>query len=144
VRRPYKGRQKEYDEARRLRAEGFGYRTVSAAVSVPWMTVKEWVKDIAADKSVAHAKAIEQRKKPIAEITSKSSRHARLAKHRGPRCQSCGLDVWMGEPITLEVHHLDGDSTNNEEDNLLLLCPNCHALTGGWRGRSSTGQSSNP
>lgn len=31
--------------------------------------------------------------------------------------------------IPLEIHHKDGDYTNNEEDNLDLLCPNCHSLT---------------
>ena len=32
-----------------------------------------------------------------------------------------------------EVHHVDGDRTNNEVDNLQLLCCNCHALTENWR-----------
>lgn len=36
-------------------------------------------------------------------------------------------------PITnespLHVHHIDGDATNNSEENLQLLCPNCHSLT---------------
>jgi predicted nucleic acid-binding Zn ribbon protein len=31
--------------------------------------------------------------------------------------------------IPLEVHHKDGNYLNNSEDNLDLLCPNCHALT---------------
>lgn len=47
------------------------------------------------------------------------------------KCSECG---WSKiNPITgkipLEVHHKDGDYTNNDEDNLALLCPNCHALT---------------
>lgn len=32
-----------------------------------------------------------------------------------------------GEP-PLHVHHIDGDATNNSEDNLQLLCPNCHSF----------------
>ena len=31
--------------------------------------------------------------------------------------------------VPLETHHKDGDYTNNNEDNLELLCPNCHSLT---------------
>lgn len=31
--------------------------------------------------------------------------------------------------IPLQVHHKDGNCLNNNEDNLELLCPNCHALT---------------
>lgn len=31
--------------------------------------------------------------------------------------------------MPLEVHHIDGNCTNNKEENLQLLCPNCHSLT---------------
>jgi Zn finger protein HypA/HybF involved in hydrogenase expression len=47
------------------------------------------------------------------------------------KCCKCGWDKI--NPTTgnspLEVHHKDGDYTNNDEDNLELLCPNCHSLT---------------
>ena len=55
---------------------------------------------------------------------------------RGHCCENCGLTEWMGKPISLEVHHIDGDSLNNELDNLQLLCPNCHALTENYRGKN--------
>lgn len=46
-------------------------------------------------------------------------------------CQKCGWN--KVHPITgnvpLQIHHIDGDCTNNKEENLQLLCPNCHALT---------------
>ncbi len=31
--------------------------------------------------------------------------------------------------VPLEIDHIDGNSENNTEKNLRLLCPNCHALT---------------
>jgi hypothetical protein len=34
----------------------------------------------------------------------------------------------------LELHHKDGDRTNNILSNIELLCPNCHALTDNYRG----------
>ena len=34
--------------------------------------------------------------------------------------------------IPLELHHKDGDYRNNNEDNLELLCPNCHSLTSNY------------
>lgn len=58
-----------------------------------------------------------------------------IAALRGYKCECCGLSEWMGKEITLEVHHKDGDSLNNELDNLQLLCPNCHSMTDNWRGK---------
>jgi hypothetical protein len=50
-------------------------------------------------------------------------------------CERCGISEWNGLPIILEVHHKDSDTTNNTFDNFEALCPNCHSLTEGWRGR---------
>ena len=35
--------------------------------------------------------------------------------------------------IPLEIHHKDGNYLNNNEDNLELLCPNCHSLTNTYK-----------
>ena len=52
-------------------------------------------------------------------------------------CHNCGCDGnWQGGQIALEVHHEDGDNTNNEISNLHYLCPNCHALTENYRGKN--------
>ena len=48
---------------------------------------------------------------------------------RGRKCENCGIETWLGEPINLEVHHINGDRTNNSLENLKLLCPNCHSYT---------------
>ena len=45
------------------------------------------------------------------------------------KCEMCGNSEWMGLPITLELHHIDGDRYNNIFKNLQILCPNCHSLT---------------
>lgn len=55
---------------------------------------------------------------------------------RGHKCEICGLSEWNGNPIPLEVHHIDGQELNSELNNLLLICPNCHALTDNYRGRN--------
>lgn len=55
-----------------------------------------------------------------------------LLKLRPRQCECCKLTKWLDQPIKLEVHHIDGDSTNNALENLQLLCPNCHSYTDSW------------
>lgn len=59
-----------------------------------------------------------------------------LVHLRGHQCECCGNTNWLNQPITLEIHHIDGDNLNNELSNLQLLCPNCHSQTDNWRGKN--------
>jgi Winged helix-turn-helix DNA-binding/HNH endonuclease len=52
-----------------------------------------------------------------------------------PRCK-CGIDEWLGRPIALQLHHINGDGQDNRLENLVLLCPNCHSQTDTWGGRN--------
>lgn len=52
------------------------------------------------------------------------------------KCSICG---WSQENpythnIPLEIEHVDGNYQNNSEDNLTVLCPNCHSLTATYKG----------
>lgn len=52
------------------------------------------------------------------------------------KCTKCG---WAEinphtNTIPLEVEHIDGNFRNNKEENLELICPNCHSLTATYRG----------
>ncbi|MFF1409911.1 HNH endonuclease signature motif containing protein [Streptomyces sp. NPDC058289] len=52
-------------------------------------------------------------------------------------CAMCGIEpTWQGYPLSLEVDHIDGDWHNNQQDNLRLVCPNCHSTTDTYRGRA--------
>jgi predicted nucleic acid-binding Zn ribbon protein len=52
------------------------------------------------------------------------------------KCTKCGWSETntFTKKIPLEIEHIDGDSKNNKEENLTLLCPNCHSLTKTYKG----------
>ena len=53
-----------------------------------------------------------------------------------PICENCSGTEWLGNPIPLELDHINGNSNDNRLTNLKILCPNCHALTPTYRGRN--------
>jgi len=63
-----------------------------------------------------------------------------LKKQKGEVCWICGWSEHNKHTgnIPVEVHHIDGNWKNNLSDNLMLLCPNCHALTENYKA-SNTG-----
>ena len=75
--------------------------------------------------------------KPCDLVREKKSVKSRLIHIKGNKCESCLNEYWLNIPICLEVHHVDGDPSNNQIENLQLLCPNCHSQTPNWRGRNN-------
>lgn len=67
----------------------------------------------------------------------KVSNHVRayLFEKYNSKCARCGwnqINESTGS-VPLEVEHIDGNSDNSVEQNLILLCPNCHSLTPTFR-----------
>ena len=52
------------------------------------------------------------------------------------KCEICDASTWLGKPLKLELHHVDGNRNNNLIDNIQLLCPNCHSYTGNYKGKN--------
>ena len=72
------------------------------------------------------------------------SKHIRryMLEKANHKCEKCG---WSQiNPVTgntpLEIHHIDGDYTNNTEENLEVLCPNCHSLTPNYKSMNKEGR----
>lgn len=78
-----------------------------------------------------------QQLKDWSGYTRINSLRPHLIEQRGHTCERCLLSEWLGNPIPIEIEHIDGDRTNNNEQNLKILCCNCHALTPTWRGRKN-------
>lgn len=59
-------------------------------------------------------------------INSSTLQKFLFRKGREYKCSCCEMFEWRGEPIRLDVDHIDGNCLNNHIDNLQFLCPNCH------------------
>ncbi len=58
------------------------------------------------------------------------------------KCQICGfsgINPHTGLSV-LQIHHKDGDYTNNSEENLQVLCPNCHSMTDTYGAHNTCGR----
>lgn len=53
-------------------------------------------------------------------------------------CNNCSLDSWLGEKMSLDIDHINGDPTDNRLENLQYLCPNCHRLKTSGNKRAET------
>jgi 5-methylcytosine-specific restriction endonuclease McrA len=68
--------------------------------------------------------------------TSKLKRRLLVAGLKEAECEVCNRTTWNGEPIPLELDHINGQRSDNRIENLRILCPNCHAQTPTYRGRN--------
>lgn len=116
-------------------------------------TVKRKIKELKLDTSHMTGAAWNQgeryrpiiQAKPLKDILVKESTFVnsnslkkRLLKEniKEHMCERCKLAQWCNNDIPLELHHINGDKHDNRIENILLLCPNCHALTNNYRGRN--------
>jgi 5-methylcytosine-specific restriction endonuclease McrA len=54
------------------------------------------------------------------------------AQHKCSKCGWCEVNPSTGK-CPLESHHIDGDASNCDLQNLKILCPNCHSLTSTYK-----------
>lgn len=52
------------------------------------------------------------------------------------KCGVCGITDWNGNPLAMELDHIDGNCHNHRLENLRMICPNCHAQTDTYCGKN--------
>ena len=58
-----------------------------------------------------------KQRKSVSSLSSK-----KLYQEADNRCPFCGV----ADVAVLEIHHIDGDPSNNKIENLIVVCGNCH------------------
>ena len=63
--------------------------------------------------------------KELAQSVGRYSYRTRALDLYEAICAICGYNA---ERLVLDVHHIDRDRDNGSDENLIVLCPTCHAL----------------
>lgn len=100
-------------------------------------TIKKRIKDFNIDVSHFTGQSWNKGKRSKTDdYLSWSTLRKMVLEKKENKCEICYLTNWLDKPITFEIHHKDGNRENNKEENLQLLCPNCHSQIHNHKGRN--------
>jgi 5-methylcytosine-specific restriction endonuclease McrA len=51
-------------------------------------------------------------------------------------CSVCGISMWQGKSLNMQLDHINGNSTDHRLENLRMICPNCHSQTDTFCGKN--------
>lgn len=121
-----------------LRKSGAYYRIFRAVVAEMEIDTSHFIK--AGDLTV-HRQSVTR---PLEEIfledssVSSSTLRGKIIRHQllPHQCAKCdNKGEWLGQPIVLQIDHINGKRRDNRIENLRFLCPNCHSQTETFCGR---------
>lgn len=74
---------------------------------------------------------------PNCKVSKRLRLYNLIVAKSSDNCSICKIKpIWQNKKLTLQIDHIDGNSSNNDLNNLRLLCPNCHTQTDNFAGRN--------
>lgn len=97
------------------------------------------------DQAVAEGRATA--KIPLEEILVEDSTYTNINRlkirlvnegHLKYKCNNCKNEgKWLGETLSLQLDHINGEPSDHRIENLRFLCSNCHSQTSTYCGRNN-------
>ena len=129
---PISERSDLYEQARTLRWTGLSYAKIASKLGLGFDAVVDHVNDIPVDARSNNGRRVTD----SSMLKSKRAVRDYILRTREYKCETCGIVEWQGTALRLEVHHVDGNSSNNSDSNLQLVCPNCHSQTPNYQSKN--------
>lgn len=138
-------------ELKKIVSESYSYSEVLRKLNIPVsgnnsITLKRKIEEygISTNHFTFRPKQIKQ-KQPV-EVYLSENTHVATTKLKNKliksglkenRCEICGINSWLGKRLICQLHHINGNNTDNRLENLQILCPNCHSQTDNYCGQAN-------
>jgi 5-methylcytosine-specific restriction endonuclease McrA len=91
------------------------------------------------NKIISNKRELEEILVENSTYTNRTALKTRLLKE-GLITYECAIcknkGEWNGNPLTLQLDHINGINNDHRLENLRFLCPNCHSQTNTFSGRN--------
>ena len=105
-----------------------GYKRAVACYELGMSYIKANIREMTEDDKIYLDNKYTKKKIKRKRVKPTKSQLIALTKRSKCRCEACGEDFSGGLENILQIHHINGDRGRTEEDNLIMLCPNCHVI----------------